>query len=63
MSEPHESKRIVLFMLPFLGVQPLKYEIKLTNYFLQPIHIFKFVAFFDLCKDFRLFSALKIAFL
>ena len=37
---------------------PYKFEIKLTNYFLRPIHIFKFVVFFDLCKDFRLFSAL-----
>ena len=63
-SEPIEHKRIVLFTLPFSGLYiPFKFEIKLINYFPRLIHIFKFVAFFDLCKDFRLFSALKTAFL
>ena len=60
-SEPIEPKRIVLFTLPFSGLHSFKFEIKLINYFPRLIHIFKFVAFFDLCKDFRLFSALKTA--
>ena len=39
----------------FQAYIPFKFEIKLINYFPRPIHIFKFVAFLDLCKDFRLF--------
>ena len=62
-SEPIEPKRIVLFTLPFSGLHSVQIRNKSINYFPRLIHIFKFVAFFDLCKDFRLFSALNTAFL
>ena len=63
-SEPIEPKRIVLFTLPFLGLHSVQIRNQINKlYFPRRIHIFKFVAFFDLCKDFRLFSALKTAFL
>ena len=63
-SEPIEPKRIVLFTLPFSGLHSVQIRNQINKlYFPRLIHIFKFVAFFDLCKDFRLFSALKTAFL
>ena len=62
-SEPIEPKGLFFSRFLFQPYIPFKFEIKLTNYFPRLIHIFKFVAFFDLCKDFRLFSALKTAFL
>ena len=58
-SEPNEPKW--LFFLCFLSQVyiSLKFEIKLTNYVLWPTHKVKFVVFFNVCKVFRLFSALK----
>ena len=49
-SEPIEPKRIVLFTLPFSGLHSVQIRNKLINYFPWLIHIFKFVAFFDLCR-------------
>ena len=62
-SEPIEPKRIVLFTRPFSGLHSVQIRNQINKLFPRLIHIFKFVAFFDLCKDFRLFSALKTAFL
>ena len=53
-------KGLFILCFPFQVYIPLELEIKLTNYFLRTINIFKFVVFFDLCKDFRLFFRFKV---
>ena len=62
-SEPIQSKRIVLFTLPFSGLHSVQIRNQITKLFSSAYPYIKIVAFFDLCKDFRLFSALKTAFL
>ena len=53
-------KGLFFLCFPFKVHIFLKFEIKLTNYFLWPIHIFKLIAFFNPCElDFRLFFRFK----
>ena len=51
-SELNESERIVLFMVPFLGVHSVQIRNQVNKLFSSAsLLLFKFVVFFDICKE------------